>query len=859
MKKLSLLLAALAVVFAASATMPVRGNIKATIPPQHRVIGAQQLNTPVTVQPEGELHLFTRGTTGGYIYYNSGIGVDYQSGNILAVYAEDGKTVWLKDIIAGAATGAWVEATINEDGTKLTLPLYQSIYQGESSDGQPFEGLLAWGSTSVDEEQYINFELDERTTEITFTIDGNVLTMDNSEGVTTIDPSLEESYTATGLCLVSLVEGEDTYGWMGYLDWNTSFTDNGVVEIPEVITEQPEGELVTYKRYGNTLALEAYWYWYFVTPSEQDGKVNVVYAPDGKTVYIQHILNGYDDAITSWVKGEIGEDGNIHVPAGQCIYWSDSYMAGVILSMGNVVATVDNEGFTSFETTDDEIVLAVDGNTITLLGTSAEIEAGEYDTYTVHGLTAEWTDGDAFTSIDWNSQFIHLVATPAVPANPTDVEWNDAYSENGNSYLGFTINLVDVDGNPLVDDNVYYRIYTDNDQIFTFDPTTYADSGITEDMTDMPYNYSGYDINGKDGYVYFYRTNYNENPFFNERIGIQVVYTVDGIENVSDIVYWYRPVAEPAVPADPTADDWYDSGSEGGFSRFYFTINLEDVNGNALDPGFVYYRIYTDNDEVFTFDATTYAYSGVTEDMTTMPYGLNKYDLHPSNGYVYFYRTNKGANPFFNERIGVQTIYVVDGIENASNIVYWYLPEPDPVTPANPLALNWYDCGNEESGDSYFEFQIINRDVDGNEIPAENLSYSIFLDDDQIFTFNANEYVNDNLTMDMTEIPYWLYSTGYDITGECVYFYHTNKGDNKLFNKRIGIQVYYRVNGKLAGQSDIVYLDVDTSVDELNAGKTVSSVRYYNVAGQEMAQPQGMTIQVTTYTDGTTSTAKVVK
>ena len=48
-------------------------------------------------------------------------------------------------------------------------------------------------------------------------------------------------------------------------------------------------------------------------------------------------------------------------------------------------------------------------------------------------------------------------------------------------------------------------------------------------------------------------------------------------------------------------------------------------------------------------------------------------------------------------------------------------------------------------------------------------------------------------------------------------------------------------------------------VEELNADKTVAGLRYYNMAGQEMQQADGMTIVVTTYTDGTTSTAKVMK
>ena len=50
-----------------------------------------------------------------------------------------------------------------------------------------------------------------------------------------------------------------------------------------------------------------------------------------------------------------------------------------------------------------------------------------------------------------------------------------------------------------------------------------------------------------------------------------------------------------------------------------------------------------------------------------------------------------------------------------------------------------------------------------------------------------------------------------------------------------------------------------TGLDELANGKTVAGVRYFNMAGQEMQKAEGMTIVVTTYTDGTTSAAKVIK
>ena len=50
-----------------------------------------------------------------------------------------------------------------------------------------------------------------------------------------------------------------------------------------------------------------------------------------------------------------------------------------------------------------------------------------------------------------------------------------------------------------------------------------------------------------------------------------------------------------------------------------------------------------------------------------------------------------------------------------------------------------------------------------------------------------------------------------------------------------------------------------TGVDEVNSQKTVAGVRYFNMAGQEMQEANGMTIVVTTYTDGTTSAVKVMK
>ena len=75
------------------------------------------------------------------------------------------------------------------------------------------------------------------------------------------------------------------------------------------------------------------------------------------------------------------------------------------------------------------------------------------------------------------------------------------------------------------------------------------------------------------------------------------------------------------------------------------------------------------------------------------------------------------------------------------------------------------------------------------------------------------------------------------------------------------IEAFALANGKVPSE-DVQYWFVISpaiSVNEVNGDKAFARVRYFNMAGQEMPEPDGMTIIVTTYTDGTTSTMKVMK
>lgn len=173
---------------------------------------------------------------------------------------------------------------------------------------------------------------------------------------------------------------------------------------------------------------------------------------------------------------------------------------------------------------------------------------------------------------------------------------------------------------------------------------------------------------------------------------------------------------KPAIPANPTADEWYDSGDESGFSKFYFTLPTTDVNGNSIDPEYLSYSIFTDDNGVFTFSGYDYSFDlELDETITEVPYALysNAVDFH--DNYCYIYHTNAdGYEPFFEERIGIQVYYTVDGVKNSSNIVWLYPYGGIPINEKNFPDENFrnylltLDHETPATGDPYFTRDQIN-------------------------------------------------------------------------------------------------------------------------------------------------------
>ena len=307
----------------------------------------------------------------------------------------------------------------------------------------------------------------------------------------------------------------------------------------DIITEQPEGTVVNYSRNGEYLTVSLYGY----LTDYQTGLVKVVYAEDGQTVYIKDPLC-YGEGQGVWVQGQLSNDGlTISVPLGQYVAYNEEYGYGLILAWGSTIVYDLGDDFYWVDFYADEsrdaVTYAVDpaSGTITMLDSEGSVDNPYPYDCEATGLAGVWSDDGSVATIEWGTTWTVLnEAVPAVPANPEVTDFFDSGSEEGYTRMDFNINLYDVDGNPLNPDYLTYSIFTDDDELFTFDYETYGSSnGFDTDMTEIPYGYSGYDFYLRR--VYFYRTNMGDNPMFEWRIGIQVHYTVDGVRNSSDIVY----------------------------------------------------------------------------------------------------------------------------------------------------------------------------------------------------------------------------------------------------------------------------------------------------------------------------------
>ncbi len=243
----------------------------------------------ITEQPEGELKSYVR-SGGHYVTQDQNIYYGDQNGVIDIVWGKDNK-VYFKDIISGLAYGTWVEGTLSEDSTSISVPLGQNIYYSSNYDACIAIRLIVYNQ---------GFSVDTVSTEAVFTVEDDVL-----------------SLQGTGFGTVSLgAVWTDDGTFQNYGDYESVYTP---YEASTDLVELPEGVEVVEK------PMEGH---YFASFADYNaGKVvelntTVKVGRADTTIYFQGIFQDYPEA---WIKGELSE-GEIEIPV--------TYLADRVYAMG---------------------------------------------------------------------------------------------------------------------------------------------------------------------------------------------------------------------------------------------------------------------------------------------------------------------------------------------------------------------------------------------------------------------------------------------------------------------------------------------------------------------------------------------
>ena len=294
MKKLLLLLTVLTLAFSAQAGMMTLQNANyrhvrtnhvvkpAVTQEEATALQANHQLRVITTMPEGELRTYKRTGGQGIFANNDELGLDVQSGKMDIVFAED-NVVYMKNILFNCSINygtSWVQGTLSEDGTTITVPMGQSIYRNDYYEA---DIVLCMGTTSlteVDGLPAITFTADNSVTEAVYFIDGDKITLQGTEGSESTGQDMDR-WNAYGLSC----HWSDDGSFGGCLEWDTELTRTETSIIPNVIYDQPEGEMVTYNRAGMSIFTG----YFGVQSSTFTDKMNLVYGTDGK-VYIQNPL-----------------------------------------------------------------------------------------------------------------------------------------------------------------------------------------------------------------------------------------------------------------------------------------------------------------------------------------------------------------------------------------------------------------------------------------------------------------------------------------------------------------------------------------------------------------------------------------
>lgn len=433
----------------------------------------------------------------------------------------------------------------------------------------------------------------------------------------------------------------------------------------DIINEQPEGELKTYVRSGGAI----YSFWGYLFSTYQDGgAMQMVFADDGKTVYLQDPLS--QAAAGTWVRAELSDDGKtLTMPLNQHIIFYDEVDYGLITAWVDV--SVDENGYVVATPNLDihEVTFTIgDDGTISLNGSS-----GDVFNFECSGLGLIYDDDFTWAGyVDWESVYTPFDATPVeLPEGAVLEDFSMKYVDSNGSPAGKMVKVAMVDNDvyvqgfsSLVPDGVMKGTIDGKMVVFPIDQYLGIGNSLFLYMTALNVDADGTYIELTYGLPFSYDAT-TRSMSATDYLGVIAA-------NMTVQELYGQPVIAPyfdhaATPANPEVIDFVDYGELGGYNYGSFNVPTVDTEGNFINPNDLYYRIYFDDDELFTFGPDEYPY--VEEFMTDVPYNYTEgYDFGVGGASVYFYETGF-------QRVGIQSVFRGGGEEHVSDIVYMELTD----------------------------------------------------------------------------------------------------------------------------------------------------------------------------------------
>lgn len=460
-----------------------------------------------------------------------------------------------------------------------------------------------------------------------------------------------------------------------------------------IISEQPEGQLVNYLRSGDAY----YTFFGYIIPESQNGMtMQMVYAPDGQTVYMKNPTAFGQTEGGSWVKGTIEGD-KIHMPLHQCILFDEyegyGYMTA-LLHLGQIeyYGEMMDTYLPDEEATEVTFTIHADGSI------SLDLESEMSDNgfaSSIYGLV--YTDDLMWAGFgDYNTRYtVFADEAKQMPEGLETEDWAYLYSDGS-----FTsAQLVKA---AISDGKVYIEGLSENNpesviigQVEGNKVTFTSDQYVGNNDTHALYvTFATYEIEeayDEDWGEFYLKYNYTYLPTctFDYDAEKQVMRAADnvalilnggaGVNGISEIKAGYEPrfsvkldvAAKPANPEILSFGEYYE---DYGYDALTCNVKMEDVDGRYLDVEKLYYTIWVKTaDEVmpYTFVASEYFQFpelGIDE-LTEIPYNLvaldeaSWEDIALGGSYICLYQSGF-------EDYGVQTIYYGGGERRTSDIVW---------------------------------------------------------------------------------------------------------------------------------------------------------------------------------------------